>query len=236
MHRFFIPPESWNPDKLMLDAAQAHHALDVVRLEKGARAVVFNGQGTEATVEITGVDKQGAHLRRIHHSKSAPLPCAITLGQAIPKGKNMDLIVQKATELGAAAVAPILSERTVIQYDAEEAEKKQAKWQTVAIEAAKQCGQNWLPAIHRPQTLKEFFNARRRSISCWWLRSSRARCISSACWRNTRRSTKKSREGAGNGRPRGRFHAGGTLARATAAARSRSGRSSFAPKPPRSTA
>ena len=160
MHRFFIPPESWNPDNLMLDAAQAHHALDVVRLEKGARAVVYNGQGTEATVEITGVDRHGAHLRRIQHSKSAPLSCAITLGQAIPKGKNMDLIVQKATELGAAAIAPILSERTVIQCDSGDAERKHAKWHLVAVEAAKQCGQNWLPGIHRPQTLKEFFNAR----------------------------------------------------------------------------
>jgi 16S rRNA (uracil1498-N3)-methyltransferase len=160
MHRFFIPPESWNLDNLLLDAAQAHHALDVVRLEKGGRAVVFNGQGAEATVEITSMDKRGARLRKIQHSKSAPLPCAITLGQAIPKGKNMDLIVQKATELGVAAIAPILSERTVIQYDADDAEKKQSKWQLVAIEAAKQCGQNWLPAIHRPQTLRGFFNSR----------------------------------------------------------------------------
>ncbi|HEX8312685.1 MAG TPA: RsmE family RNA methyltransferase, partial [Chthoniobacteraceae bacterium] len=86
-----------------------------------------------------------------------PLACAITLGQAIPKGKNMDLIVEKATELGAAAIAPLLSERTVVRYGEEEAAAKREKWQRVAIEAAKQCGQNWLPRLGKPASLKTFF-------------------------------------------------------------------------------
>jgi 16S rRNA (uracil1498-N3)-methyltransferase len=159
MHRFYIAPAHWNLDHLKLDAEEAHHALDVVRLKQGERAVVFNGQGIEATVEITGITKHGVELRHIQHAKSPRLGCEITLGQAIPKGKNMDLIVQKATELGAAAITPLLSERTVIQCDADDAAKKQEKWQTVAIEAAKQCGQNWLPTIHRPQSPKDFFNA-----------------------------------------------------------------------------
>ena len=74
----------------------------------------------------------------------------------------MDLIVQKATELGASAIAPLISKRTVVQYDSGEAKSKQAKWQAVAIEAAKQCGQNWLPAVHAPQTPKTFFEAKPR--------------------------------------------------------------------------
>jgi 16S rRNA (uracil1498-N3)-methyltransferase len=86
--------------------------------------------------------------------------CAITLGQAIPKGKTIELIIEKATELGAAAVAPLLSERTVVQCTADEAAKKKQKWQRVAVEACKQCGQNWLPAVHTPQTPKEFFQTR----------------------------------------------------------------------------
>lgn len=157
MHRFHIPAESWNLEALKLDADEAHHALDVLRLKPGDRAVVFNGHGAEATVEITAVNKNSVDLRRIHDSKSAPLPCKITLAQAVPKGKNMDLIVQKATELGAAAIAPLLSERTVIQYEEDDAAKKREKWQAVAIEAAKQCGQNWLPEIHAPQSPKAFF-------------------------------------------------------------------------------
>src|SRR6202008_4080762 len=85
-----------------------------------------------------------------------------TLGQAIPKGKNMDLIVQKAVEIGAAEIAPIISDRTVVRLDEENAAAKQSKWQTIAIEAAKQCGQNWLPQVHVPQTMSQFFQHSKR--------------------------------------------------------------------------
>ena len=70
----------------------------------------------------------------------------------------MDLIVQKAVEIGADQIAPIISDRTVVQVDSESAVQKQAKWQQIAIEAAKQCGQNWLPHVHAPRRLAEFFD------------------------------------------------------------------------------
>lgn len=159
MPRFYIPPHAWNPDKLALDGGETHHALEVLRMKAGDRATVFNGQGAEATVEFAAVDKGKIALKKIAAGKSAPLACALTLGQAIPKGKNMDLIVEKATELGAAAIAPLLSERTVVRADEGEALLKREKWQRVAIEAAKQCGQNWVPAVAKPRTPKEFFQA-----------------------------------------------------------------------------
>lgn len=157
MPRFYIPPHAWNPDKLALDPGETHHALDVLRMKAGDRATVFNGAGAEATVEIAKVEKGMIELRKIQASKTQPLNCEITLGQAIPKGKNMDLIIEKATELGAAAIAPLLSERTVVRADEGEALAKRDKWQRVAIEAAKQCGQNWLPRIAKPVTPKDFF-------------------------------------------------------------------------------
>jgi 16S rRNA (uracil1498-N3)-methyltransferase len=95
----------------------------------------------------------------LHESEMAPLRCRIVLGQAIPKGKNMDLIVQKAVEIGAAEIAPIISDRTIVQLDSESASQKQTKWQQIAIEAAKQSGQNWLPCVHAPKKLAEFFSA-----------------------------------------------------------------------------
>src|SRR5262249_23253683 len=79
--------------------------------------------------------------------------------QAIPKRKNMDLIVQKAVEIGAAEIAPIISDRTIVHLDSESASQKQTKWQQIAIEAAKQCGQNWLPRVQAPKKLAEFFSA-----------------------------------------------------------------------------
>ncbi len=159
MHRFYIPPDRWDLDALTLDEGEAHHALDVLRLQVGQHAVVFNGEGEEATVQIVAASKRSVQLEAVELRLTAPLPCQITLAQAIPKGKNMDLIVQKATELGAAAIVPLLSERTVVQADEKDATRKQQKWQQVVIEAAKQCGQNWLPKVFRPQSLTDFFAA-----------------------------------------------------------------------------
>jgi 16S rRNA (uracil1498-N3)-methyltransferase len=157
VHRFYIPPEEWAPDALALSGTEAHHARNVLRLQPGNKVVLFNGRGREITAEILSLDPREVALRKLHESTTAPLRCRIILGQAIPKGKNMDLIVQKAVEIGAAEIAPIVSDRTIVRLGEEEAAQKQAKWQAIAIEAAKQCGQNWLPEVKLPRTLAQFF-------------------------------------------------------------------------------
>lgn len=158
MHRFYVSPEHWNPDALVLSKSETHHARDVLRLRSGDKVVLFNGRGREMTAEIVDLAKAEVRLRKLHEAETPPLRCRITLGQAIPKGKNMDLIVQKAVEIGAAEIAPILSDRTIVHVDPESAAQKQAKWQQVVIEAAKQCGQNWLPQVRTPRKLSEFFS------------------------------------------------------------------------------
>ncbi len=155
-HRFHIPAEHWNPERLVLDGEEAHHCLEVLRLREGDRLVVFNGAGAEAEAEISSVAKGSVALRPKLLGSTPRPPASITLGQAVPKGKNMDLIVQKATELGVARIVPLLSERTVVQLDGGELEKKRAKWQRVAIEACKQCGQNWTPEISVPVKVEAF--------------------------------------------------------------------------------
>jgi 16S rRNA (uracil1498-N3)-methyltransferase len=157
MHRFYILPENWNPDAPALTGSEAHHAKNVLRMERGERAVLFNGRGREITGEIVELGRDKIRLRKLHESATPPLRCRIALGQAIPKGKNMDLIVQKAVEIGAAEIAPLISQRTIVDLDAKEAAQKQAKWQQIAIEAAKQCGQNWLPRVQAPKRLENFF-------------------------------------------------------------------------------
>ena len=159
MPRFFIPPVAWKIDDLALEGAEAHHCRDVLRLAKGDRATVFNGRGVEATVEIGPGERERIPLKVLHQSRTPPLPSHITLGQAIPKGKNMELIIEKATELGASSIAPLISERTIVQLETGDALRKQEKWERVTIEAAKQCGQNWLPEIQIPRTPKAFFEA-----------------------------------------------------------------------------
>ena len=157
MHRFYVPPNEWNSTAPTLSGAEAHHARNVLRLDLGSKVVLFNGQGRELTGEIVSIDGDQIHLRKLHEATTPPLSCRITLAQAIPKGKNMDLIVQKAVEIGAAEIAPLISDRTIVHLDDDTAAQKQDKWQHIAIEAAKQCGQNWLPQVRIPRKLAQFF-------------------------------------------------------------------------------
>ena len=159
MHRFFISPETWNAGTLSLAGPEAHHARKVLRMRVGEKIVLFNGRGHEITAEIVDLGVDEIVLRKLHEAETPRVRCRIVLGQAIPKGKNMDLIVQKAVEIGAAEIAPIISDRTIVQVDSESAAQKQSKWQQIAVEAAKQCGQNWLPHVRAPRKLSELFSA-----------------------------------------------------------------------------
>lgn len=158
MHRFFLSPDQLLDNTATLQGEEAHHCLNVLRHGVGDKVVVFDGAGNEATARIEATTKSDATLKILHRGKSSIMRCRITLAQAVPKGKNMDLIVQKAVELGASAIFPILSERTIVQLNESELADKQAKWQAVALEACKQCGQNFLPKVHLPVSPKAFFD------------------------------------------------------------------------------
>ncbi len=160
--RFYIEPQRWQPDEPVLTGSEAHHARDVLRLKAGDEAILFNGVGQALRGEVVDARRGEVRFRPIEGFESEPRSCHITLAQCIPKGKNMDLIVQKAVELGAAEIVPLISERTVVSLDGgKDASKKLAKWQQIAIEAAKQCGQSWVPEIHQPSRLDEFLGGRR---------------------------------------------------------------------------
>ena len=159
MHRFYISPENWNRSALTLTGSEAHHGRDVLRVRRGEKVILFNGQGREITAEIVDLGSEEIRLRKLDEAETPALQCRIVLGQAIPKGKNMELIVQKAVEIGAAEIAPIISDRTIVQIDSESAAQKQSKWQQIVIEAAKQSGQNWVPRVHAPMKLAELFSA-----------------------------------------------------------------------------
>jgi 16S rRNA (uracil1498-N3)-methyltransferase len=154
MHRFHLRPENW--DSATLDPEESHHCSHVLRLCEGDRVTVFDGAGREGQATIASTSSSRVTLKIAGTSKTPSPPCEITLAQAIPKGKNMDLIVQKAVELGASKLVPILSDRTIVQLDADETAKKREKWRTVALEACKQCGQNHLPVISAPMNMKDF--------------------------------------------------------------------------------
>jgi 16S rRNA (uracil1498-N3)-methyltransferase len=156
MHRFYLPPERCAGTALRLDGREAHHALHVLRLKRGGRVSVLDGAGNEFFCEVETAARDSVTLSVKEQKSTPPPPCAITLLQAVPKGKIIESILQKSVELGAARIVPILSERVVTQLDDGGAEAKRDKWQQVAIEAIKQCGATWLPEVALPQTIKQF--------------------------------------------------------------------------------
>jgi 16S rRNA (uracil1498-N3)-methyltransferase len=159
--RAFCQPANREPTELTLSPDESHHLVAVNRAQAGNTVVAFDGRGTEWICDLLAADKRAARLKVRFLQKAKPLPYAITLGQALPKGGFMDAIVRKATELGAARIAPLESERTQVHLDGERSDKKIEKWQTAALEAAKQCGNPWLPEILAVQNAIAFMEAAR---------------------------------------------------------------------------
>jgi 16S rRNA (uracil1498-N3)-methyltransferase len=156
MHRFYLPPEHCAGSTLRLDGREAHHALHVLRLKHGELVAVLDGIGNEFMCTVESAARNSAMLSvSLKNFVPAP-PCSVTLLVGVPKGKIIESIIQKAVELGARRIVPILSERVVTQLDGEDAEKKRDKWQNVAIEAIKQCGAAWLPKVESPVTIEQF--------------------------------------------------------------------------------
>ena len=149
-----------DPDAGQLLGEEAHHCAVVLRAEPGDRVNLFDGRGTEILATLTHVSPQKVTYR-IDSRHSAPRPPGtLTLIQALPKNKSMDLIIQKATELGVTRIQPLLSERSVVRLNDQEAETKLEKWRQITIESAKQCGQNWLPEVLPARQAREFFQHR----------------------------------------------------------------------------
>jgi 16S rRNA (uracil1498-N3)-methyltransferase len=160
MHRFYLPPEICRGPILNLTHREAHHAAQVLRVQTGEEVSVLDGAGNEFRCETTFVSKKNVELKIVEKTFTPPLPSQITLIQAIPKGKIIESIIQKATELGAARIVPVLTERVATHLDDAAAEDKAEKWRLTTIEAIKQCGQPWLPKIEKPVALKTFLASR----------------------------------------------------------------------------
>ncbi|MES2475849.1 MAG: 16S rRNA (uracil(1498)-N(3))-methyltransferase [Verrucomicrobiota bacterium] len=154
MARFLLPASSWITDPA-LTGDEARHASQVLRMKPGDALVVFDGEGRRASAEVVSVSRDRVPLKLGEILPSQPPLPAITLAQAIPKGKNMDLIVQKAVELGVASIQPLVTRYTVVQPG----DGKSAKWRRNALEACKQCGQDTLPKIPDPATFAAWLPA-----------------------------------------------------------------------------
>ncbi|MDX2185494.1 MAG: RsmE family RNA methyltransferase [Opitutaceae bacterium] len=154
--RAFGKPASVQEPVVILSRDETHHLCVVNRARVNDTVIVFNGEGREWKCRLTGTAKVGATLQVEHVLPGLALPFRVSLAQALPKGQGMDGIVRKATEIGARRVLPLSSERSQVHLDEARGERKHDKWVTAAVEAAKQCGNPWVPEIEPLVSLSTF--------------------------------------------------------------------------------
>jgi len=147
MPRFYCPQPLVNGSTVELPEAVAHH-LHVVRLQPGAVLTLFNGEGGQyrATLVETGKRRATAVIDA-HEAIEAEAPYSVTLAQGLPEGSKMDWIIEKAVELGVAAIQPLAAARSVVRLSGERLEKRQAHWHGVIVAASEQCGRNRLAQL-----------------------------------------------------------------------------------------
>ena len=146
--RMYFPGELQPGRACALAPSQAHHALRVLRLKRGDPVTLFNGDGAEYASVVVEANRDRVALDvTARESRDREAPFAVTLAQVVSSGERMDYTIQKAVELGVAAIQPLEARRSVVRLSAERAVRRVQHWQGVAIAACEQCGRNRVPSV-----------------------------------------------------------------------------------------
>lgn len=160
--RFYHPPPLPTSTNCELPPEAAHHASRVLRLRAGDAVQIFDGLGNALDATINNIQGKHVLLGNLQTFMGQPEDgLHITLAQAMSTSEKMDWIVQKATELGAAEIIPVQTQRSVAKLSSTRAEKRNEHWRNVAISACEQCGRNTLPQLHTPQDLTAWLTGMR---------------------------------------------------------------------------
>lgn len=158
MHRFFVQPENISGDEVILSGPEVSHIRTVLRLQEGSRIQILDGLGNRYVVQLTSVQAREV-LGRIESREDfqTESPLTIQMGMALLKGNKFDPVLRKSVELGVSRVSPLKTDRSIVRVLRTEAEKKTARWQKIAREAARQSGRSHLPDVSPTvQTVAEF--------------------------------------------------------------------------------
>lgn len=159
MHRFFIDNNAEVGQIVLIEGNDYNHLKNSLRLNIGDRVILSDADGFEMESEIKSFGEQSVELEIINKKKSPAEPeLKVYLAQGLPKKSKMDLIVEKATEIGFKALIPLETKRTIVKYNHKKKEKKKKRWERVAEAAAKQSGRAIIPKIFDFCTIKELEN------------------------------------------------------------------------------
>jgi 16S rRNA (uracil1498-N3)-methyltransferase len=157
--RFYAPPDEIDGPTIKLSRDETHHLTRVLRLSFGEEVFVFDGRGSEYRCSFVALEHSCARLEVSEMLRDrVETATHITLAQALAKGEKFDFIVQKATELGVSAIAPLVTAHAEVKLSDERSEKRLERWRRISLEAMKQCGRRRLVDIAPPVTLKDFLD------------------------------------------------------------------------------
>jgi len=143
--------------RVRLEAKAAAHVTRVLRLGAGDTVTLFNGDGADYPARITAAGRGTVEAEVTGHTGArAESPLAVTLVQGIARAERMDLVLQKATELGVAAIQPVVTSRSVVKLDRDSRERKLSHWRGIAVAACEQCGRARVPAVAAPRTFESW--------------------------------------------------------------------------------
>jgi len=162
--RVHVDVELQTGRRLTVEGSAGNHISRVLRLRVGDALTLFNGQGGEYAGSIDEIRRDTVVVSILERRDvDRESPCQLTLAQGISRGERMDWVVQKATELGVWQIAPIFTERSIVQLDERQASRKLQHWRSIAIAACEQSGRNRVPQITQPVGLYELLEKRTSS-------------------------------------------------------------------------
>lgn len=156
MYRFFIKEEQIQDGMIKIIGSDVNHIKNVLRMKTGDKVYLSNGLDLEYECSLYEWEDDEIFAKIIDvHGTETELPVNITLYQGLPKGDKMEMIIQKAVELGASRIVPVAMKRCVVKLDAKKAAKKVGRWNTIALSAAKQAKRGIIPEVSKVMTFKE---------------------------------------------------------------------------------
>lgn len=156
MHRFFIQHSQIQDGRLYVEGADVNHIKNVLRMKPGDQVMAIDGEGMQYLCALEAFERGLAWFRIVDTWKeNRELSSKLCLFQGLPKSDKMELIIQKATELGVYELVPMVTGRTVVRLDEKKAEKKNARWNAIAEAAAKQSGRSRIPRVQEVMTFSE---------------------------------------------------------------------------------
>lgn len=156
MHHFFVTPQQVKEETIWIEGTDVNHIKNVLRMKIGEELQISDGNNKKYLCEIVSMTSDEVHVQIKEELQSdTELPSKIYLFQGLPKSDKMELIVQKAVELGAYEIIPVATKRAVVKLDDKKAAKKVERWNSIAEGGAKQSGRNVIPQVKRVMSYKE---------------------------------------------------------------------------------